>query len=147
MNGIPFHLFSLVVYSTGCYPKKCVLPVREDKNRNQGGEHMETLNSSLVKDLLQKVLTVNSPKEMLSHLLNLLAAVERNVYPQNTISQSRCSIYFNINHPPSPPPGKEHPNRSKFPFRSVGTATALLNLFQQTQCSFQRRQGLRRSSF
>ncbi len=44
---------------------------------------METLNNSLVKELLQKALTANSHEEMVSHLLNLLAIVERNIYLQN----------------------------------------------------------------
>lgn len=45
---------------------------------------METLNNPLVRELIQKALMSKSHEEMVSHLLNLLAIVERNIYLQNT---------------------------------------------------------------
>ncbi len=45
---------------------------------------MEALNSSLVRELLQKALTANSHEKMIPHLLNLLAVVERSIYLRNT---------------------------------------------------------------
>ena len=45
---------------------------------------METLNTPIIRDLLQKALTAKSHEEMVSYLLNLLALVERNIYLQNT---------------------------------------------------------------
>ena len=45
---------------------------------------MKRSNEQLVKDYLQKAFTAESYEEMLSHLLNLLALLERTIYLQNT---------------------------------------------------------------
>jgi transposase-like protein len=45
---------------------------------------MKRSNEQLVKDYLQKAFTAESYEDMLSHLLNLLAFLERTIYIQNT---------------------------------------------------------------
>ena len=45
---------------------------------------MKRSNEQFVKDYLQKAFTAESYEEMLSHLLNLLALLERTIYLQNT---------------------------------------------------------------
>ena len=45
---------------------------------------MELLNKQLAKEFLQKALDAESYEEMFSHLLNLLAFLERTIYLQNT---------------------------------------------------------------
>jgi len=41
-------------------------------------------SNELIRELIQKALTAKSHRELVSHLLNAVALIERNIYLQNT---------------------------------------------------------------